>query len=148
MSTHDHPAAKLLMKFFAEMHSWEAAAARRENAFDWENSTESDYDELTVQEREEVAHIFERFCEVGRLACRLQEGGMSLSLDEPHYNPEKESIESFEESNDVVVIETKQAHHHRFYYRYELVRVGDEWRIRDNKKYAVTKGSSWTEDIL
>jgi hypothetical protein len=132
----NHPAVKTLRQFFTAMNNWEWLMIR-EDFSDLEQLDEkhagAEIAKRNDASRKKLASIFKRYCEAGVRARRVRDllhsGG-----EEPDYNPRTEKILSVEDRGDTVVIETKMSHNFKFNLRYEMVRKGGKWLIRDNRK--------------
>ncbi|WP_417388750.1 NTF2 fold immunity protein [Gimesia sp.] len=149
MNSHNIEEAKnCLIDFFGEMYVWESAVIETEERADNDELSEEEIQRYFKKAKEDLALIFEEFCEVGRAAKRLQDEGLSFNIP-PEYDLEENPIESILEKNDKVIIETKPASGLGFCYRYELVNSENGWKIRDNRKFAtLTPEAKWSSGLL
>jgi hypothetical protein len=108
-----------------------------------ESEIEAEVSKRNKKQRDELAKIFEKYCEIGVKAKRVHDvwhcGG-----EEPDYNPKTEKIVSVEDQKDKVVVETQMAHNFKFQLRYELVKLRGRWLIRDNRKCKIDQTSKWS----
>lgn len=132
--TTEHPAVQLLKCFFSEMNAWEAEASRQYKSIEWGKTPREVIERDGKLQRQKLVEIFEKYCEVGTKAKRLQDQGLAFNLDQPEYDPERELILSVLEKPRKVVIETQRTYQGRFKFKYEVVQVGAGWRVRDNRK--------------
>ncbi|NLS92810.1 MAG: hypothetical protein GXX96_11700 [Planctomycetaceae bacterium] len=137
-----HPALEVLLAFFSEMNAWELQAAEQHRA----KVDRTQFERNRALRRAKLEEIFERFCEVGKEAERLQDVGVSFSLGKPEH--EGESIVRTTERAGTVTIETEQPEERGWQYKYQLVDVAGEWRIRDNRKYRSKGETKWSKDLL
>lgn len=144
----DHPAVTVLKAFFAEMNEWEKRAAARYEAIDWGNTSEEALAHDRDLNRQEITAIFDKYCEVGSQATRLQDQGLSFNLDQPEYDPDGETIVDIIAKKGKVIVETQQTYLLKWKMKYELVETADGWKIRDNRKRSSDKNSRWKRDIL
>jgi hypothetical protein len=132
----DHAAVRLLRRFFAEMNAWEWEMIG-EDFSDLEDlepdAIDAEVDKRRLKQRKRLAKIFDKYCEAGSDARRVHDV-LHCGGEEPDYNPRTEKVLSVEARGDKVIIETKMAHNFKFRLKYELVKVGRTWRIRDNRK--------------
>ena len=142
-----HPAVETLRSFFAAMHDWGAEMVCHHRAIDWDNVDEPGLERDRAEQRKKIEAIFNRFCEVGVKAERLEGTGLAFR-NPPEYNLDHEHILSVSEKPGKLVIETKQSHGLGWRYKYELVPGGEGWRIRDNRKYCSDKNPSWRAHML
>lgn len=134
----DHPAVKTLLGFFAEMNRWELEMIHEEREMLREDNplfaglTEDQIyaavKKQTHGQLARLARIFNIYCEIGDKASRITEG---LYWGAPDYDPNAERILSVKDHGDGVIIETKTDQGMRYLYKYELIKVGDQWRIRE-----------------
>jgi len=144
--TTDHPAVEVLLAFFAEMNAWETEVARHYKSIDWAHG---DYDELqqaNMSHRERLDQIFERFCELGKQAERLQERGWTCNLQLPEHSDE--TVTSVEEKPGTVIVETQQMRPNGGVFRYELVQMDGQWHVRDNRQRRSEVDASWSKYML
>lgn len=143
----DHPAVIVLKEFFGAMNSWEADALQHHESVDWGNADEL---QLAVQrevQRRHLEAIFAKYCEIGTQAERLQNQGLSFG-DPPAYSTDGEEVISVTPKGSKLVIETRQTRPPHWKYRYELVQLEGEWRLRDTRKRSSEKNPTWRRDML
>jgi hypothetical protein len=142
----DHPAVKVLRRFIAEMNRWEWEIIR-EDFGDLENlperKIEAEVARRRRRQRDRLARIFETYCEAGANARRVRDV-MHAGGEEPDYNPDTEKILSVRDEGDKVIVETQMAHNFGFRLKYELVKVGGTWRVRDNRKCKAADTAKWS----
>jgi len=146
MATTTDSALKVLRGFFKAMHDWEWALIREDFADieDWpaekaEKEVEKRYGKL----RQQMAKIFDRYCEVGVKARRVRDALHSGGA-EPDYNPETERILSVTEKPGKIIVETQMAHNFQFRFKYEVVNVNGKWLLRDNRKCKAAGDEKWS----
>ena len=138
----DHPAVTVLRSFMADTHAWEADMLHLHKTRDWENSTDEQVDKEHEELRSKLAVIFEKYCEVGTRAKRVNDQ-LHCGGAEPDYNPETEQVLAVTQRGKSVIVETKMAHNFRFKLKYELVQVEGQWKIRDNRKRSFEFEDKW-----
>ena len=121
----DHPAVQTLLGFFTAMNQWERAVIARkfERMSDLKTRGKKLLDRLEA--------IYREFCEPGAQPERLTE--MNWGPDQPDYNPATERIVSVKPGRAAVVVETYMTWE-ELKMRYELVKKGDRWYLRDHRK--------------
>lgn len=144
----DHPALVVLKSFFAEMNAWEKGVAARYKAIDWGNTSAEALARDRAIDRQGATAIFEKYCEVGAKATRLQDQGLSFNPDRPEYDPEGEVVVAVTERPGKVIVETKQTYLLKWRMKYEIVETPNGWRIRDNRKRSSDKNPRWDRDML
>jgi|PlaIllAssembly_1097288.scaffolds.fasta_scaffold05189_2 hypothetical protein len=148
MNATNHPAVQVLEAFFAEMNRWGAEAIRQYEAIDWGNVDQEAIALDRRKQREALTAIYERYCDIGGNAERLQDEGIAIKLDRPEYDPLGEDVISVMEKSGVVVVETKQNQRPNWKFRYELVSKEGEWRVRDTRKRCSEQNPKWKRDML
>jgi hypothetical protein len=145
----DHPALSALREFWDAMHAWEAGMLREsaniEHMFDGQTDEQIVAGMRTLNDnaRERLAAIFERYCEAGRSAKRL---GYALHFGgvEPTYNSTKERVLVVTPRGQrSVIVETQMSHQLRDRLRYELIQIGGEWKVKDNRKCWAENAGKW-----
>ena len=144
--TKNHPAAKVLQAFFSEMTAWETDVAQYYKSVDWGNASQEILDRAKEQYRERLEAIFQKYCQAGAQAERLQDAGISYDPSQPEHGDE--SIISLTEKGRKVIIETRQMRPHGWEYRYELVQMDGRWLLRDTRKYRFQGDTDWERDML
>jgi hypothetical protein len=143
-----HPAVLTLKRFLREMHDWEAAMIEQSKGLSArlegmnEEEVRTTMDRIKAASRSKLQSIFEEYCEAGAEAKRLRTG-LYYGAVEPSYNPDKEVIQVVSESGQKVIVETQMTHELRNRLKYELVRMGDSWKIRDNRKFWAAHYNKW-----
>lgn len=141
-----HPGVKVLYRFISEMESWEWEFIR-EDFSDLENASEKVAGAEVARRygilRTGLAKIFEKYCEAGLKAKRMQDE-LHSGGNEPDYNSKTETILSVEDCADTLIVETQMAHNFKFKLRYELVKINNRWRIRDNRKRRADYDQKWS----
>lgn len=102
---------------------------------------EGEWNQWLQECRERLCEIYFRYCESGREATRLENfmafrGGQT-------YGEENEKIVEVEERKGKVVITTRQLSDYKYFLRYEVVEIGGQMKIRDNRKSSID-GVGWT----
>lgn len=147
--TNAKEATQCLMGFFEDMKQWELEMIEYFKFFDEGNVSEEEDIVQSKQQKEALAEIYEKYCEVGRKAKRLQDQGLSFNPDYPEHGKDAESVTSITEKPSKVIIETKQEIGLRWRYRYELIQVEGEWKVRDNRKRSSDEEyPKWSKDML
>jgi hypothetical protein len=140
-----HPAVKALRAFQREMNCWEWEMIK-EDFSDLEHLPAAKIDALVDKRRErsraKLRSIFERHCEAGAKARRVDDV-LHYGGDEPDYNPETEKVLSIQEKAGKVIVETQMAHNFRFRLKYELVESNGQWLLRDNRKCKGDFNDKW-----
>ncbi len=144
----NQPAVETLRSFFLAMRGWGQEMIRHHRSLEWGNVDEAALERDRAEQRQRIEAIFESFCEVGSKARRLQDMGLAFDGDSPEYDPDYQPIETVRVAPGKVVIETRETNKLRWRFRYELVAVGEAWRIRDNKKRSSDKDPRWRADLL
>ena len=143
----NHPAAKALQAFFSEKNDWETDIAQYYKSVDWGNSSQEELDSAKARYRAWLEAIFEKYCQAGAEAERLQDtAGISYDPSQPEHGDE--AIISLTEKGRKVIIETRQMRPHGWEYRYELVQVDGRWLLRDTRKYRFQGETDWERDML
>ena len=140
----EHPAVKRLLAYFNAMNDWGSRAQLQSDAIDWERTTTEEVNQLRDSWREQLTGIYSEYCEVGVDAKRLRDSGVSFNRGRQFY----EEVTAVNHKGDKIIIETQQTEAARWRYCYELVLVGDIWRIRNNRKQSSDKDRRWKTDLL
>ena len=119
----------------SRMHEWEVQFYASETA-GWDDVVDSEA-EATLDARrreatERLRSIFAEFCEAGATARRPNEP-LYCGGPVPNYDTDQEPIRSVTANGDLLVVETEQLHQMRMRFRYTLVPVNGNWKIRDNR---------------
>lgn len=122
-----HPAVRTLRAFIAAMNEWE----RRLIAADFKSMADFNKRGAAMYSNG-LREIYERFCEPGAAPNRLTE--LNWEWQEPDYNPKTERIVSVKVGGNKITIDTQMSRNYDFRMRYELLRVGNEWRLREERK--------------
>jgi hypothetical protein len=145
----DHPALTALREFWDAMHAWEAGMIREsanlERMFEGQTSEQivTGMRALNDDARERLAAIFERYCEAGRDAKRLGHA-LHFGGTEPTYNSAKESVLVVTSRGQrSVIVETQMSHQLRNRLRYELIQMGGQWKVKDNRKFWAESAGKW-----
>lgn len=141
-----HPAVQVLQAFFLEMDAWESEAARHHRSVDWGNADQAQLARDRVLQRQNMEQIFEQYCEVGKQAERLQDQGLSFNLGQPEH--EGETVVRVTERAGKVLVETEQPQSRGWEFRYELLQIAGEWRLRDRRKRRCKGQERWSKDLL
>ena len=142
----NHPAADILRSYFSEMNAWERECAAHYKSLDWERGIDkAALDLARASQRKRLEQIFERYCEIGKQAERLQDLG-SYNPDQPEHDDEE--ITSLTEKAGKVIIETRQRRFRGWEFRYEVVQVDGNWRLRDNRKFRSQGKPAWKRHML
>lgn len=132
------------------MHDWEWLQIR-EDYTDIEHLSaeeiDAEVDRRDARSRALLISIFEKYCEAGAMAFRVNDG-MHWGGEMPDYDPATEVILSTVDKGDRFIVETQMAHNYKFRFRYELVMVNGKWLIRDDRKRKADFDNSWNHWIL
>ena len=142
MSDDEAAAVRILKEFIGAMQNWESEMLRHSATIDWPNAKQEELELHSAQMRRRLAEIFERYCEAGRDAERVNDV-LHCGGGEPDYNAQTERITSVVTRGRKVVVETHQAHNFRHKLRYELVQVDGRWKVRDNRKCSFEYETRW-----
>jgi hypothetical protein len=114
-----------LIAFMTAMNGWERAVIARN--FKRMNDLKTRGKKLLAQ----LADIYQEFCEPGARPERLTE--MNWGLDEPDYDAATEQVVRVTPGRAKVVVETRSGKYD-LKMRYELVKRGDRWCLRDYRE--------------
>jgi hypothetical protein len=148
-----HPALDVLRAFWGAMWKWESNLLRERTHLDTSSqgmAEDAIYAALSRQRaeaRDELAAIFNRYCQAGSSARRVKDV-LHCGGEEPDYNPDKEAILSVIDRGDKVIVETQMTHQLCNRLRYELVKVNGDWKIRDNRKFYAPHWDKWMRQDL
>jgi hypothetical protein len=145
----DHPAVQVLLSFFNEMNAWENEMSRYVSSIDRSNTSQEKQARDMAIHRKQLEEVYEKYCEVGARAERLQDLGLSFSRGLATHDPEREKIVSVSVTPGRVIVETKEsAATGGWGYKYEIVEKDGAWRVRDNRERNSEKNPNWREDML
>jgi hypothetical protein len=89
-----------------------------------------------------------KYCEKGERGARAQHG-LSWNLGQAEYDLKCQPILSVTEKSGSVFIETKQTFDPKCIYRYEVVCIDGEWRLKDKRKCKYNPDQPrWNSTIL
>ena len=142
-----HPAVKLLLEFFCKLNEWESETNRQYEAIDWESFSEAENSTQVSERKRALAGIFAEYCDVGANATRLQDQGLSHSA-RPQHDPEVEKIIEVREEAGTVVVETRETVGSKWFWKYEVVRTKDGWKVKDKRYRKLKPEGRWSKDIL
>jgi len=139
----NHPAVLALKDFFFDMHGWEVEMINYNEKVDsGEITVEAEVKAFFHRQREKLKGIFRKYVDVGEQATRFD--SFLNSSSEPIYDQDREQIVSVNEQvPNKVIVETIQTHAYHYKIMYTLIRTGDRWFVRDNRKYSLNFETKW-----
>lgn len=149
MSDRSDIAVKVLQEFFRERFDWEEDT---DNLFSSPAVKALDYEsefKLAKQREEMLVAIYERYCESGRRAKRVKDGGLVYGSPRA-YVPDLEAIVSVEEkkNGNVIVVTKRTGCPLNSSCKFELTEHEGQFLIKDTKKQFVPNLEKWSSVLL
>jgi hypothetical protein len=129
------------------MSNWERQAEIIAMKIESPETSENEVEALGNARRRAIEDIFEEYCEVGRDAARFRDAGVSWSSPS-EYDADRDQITFVSEKNGIVTADVVHAAIPDFVFRYNIVRLGERWMLRDVRKRRIKEMPGWSADLL